>query len=169
MSTVYWITGLSGSGKTTIASLFHGRITKIGRHALFLDGDEMRQVLDVTQNSHTPEERLKLALTYSRLCKLIASQGYDVVCSTISMFHKCHLWNRENLTKYIEIYLKVPIDILIQRDSKGIYRKIEQGKIKNVMGIDIEIEEPNDPNIIINNDGSITPEEIVDIIISKFV
>lgn len=111
--TVYWITGLAGAGKTTIGRLFYNLIQAEKPNVVFLDGDTMREVFG-GELGHSIEDRKKLAMSYSKLCKVLSEQGLDVVCSTISMFHECHKWNKENITSYKEVYLRVPTEILIK-------------------------------------------------------
>ena len=84
------------------------------------------------------------------------------------MYDECREWNRKNILNYIEIYLKVPVDVLIQRDSKKLYSKAIKSEIKNVMGIDMEYEEPKNPDIEIENYGLNTVEKVLKIIIDKF-
>ena len=107
-------------------------------------------------------------MTYARLCRLLSEQETHVVCSTISMFHDVRLWNQENICNYKEIYLRAPIDILKERDSKGIYSRAEKGELTDVMGVDLPFEEPDNPNLIIDNDGSRSVDEIVEILLSTF-
>ena len=76
------------------------------------------------------------------MCKILASQGIIVVIATISLFREIHVWNRDHLPRYIEVYLKVPLSELERRDSKGIYQRFHLGEIKNVAGLDLEIDEP---------------------------
>lgn len=159
--TVYWFTGLSGSGKSTLASLFVGRLRETGRATVLLDGDELRAVLQ-PEGGHTAAERRVAALRNSRLCRLLAAQGLDVVCATISMFHECHKWNREHLPNYREIYVRVPMAVLEQRDSKGLYARARRAEIADVVGVDIPAEEPLEPDLIIVNDGRLPPAAAVD-------
>lgn len=111
-----------------------------------LDGDELREVMGATQ-SHTQEERKQLAMRYSRLCKMIASQGVDVAIATISMFREVHEWNRANIPGYIEIFLDVPKDELIRRDPKQIYARAARDELKNVAGFDFAVDTPSAPDI----------------------
>ena len=166
-SKLYWFTGLSGAGKTTIGYLFFNHLKEAGERVVFLDGDSLRAIFSDNQK-YGLSDRRKLAMRYSNLCKMLVEQDISVVIATISMFDEVREWNRKNINNYNEVYIKVPIDILIERDKKNIYSGALEGKIKNVMGIDIEFEEPKAPDITIMNDGSIEVESIVDKILDKF-
>lgn len=153
---VYWITGLSGAGKTTIGRLLYQRLCLEKSNIVFLDGDILREVFG-NDLGHSKEDRFRSAMRNARLCKMLSDQGLDVVCATISLFHQCQEWNRANIFGYVEIFLDVPVRILEKRDSKGLYRTEED----NLVGIHIVPEPPQSPDITILNDGSETPEQIV--------
>lgn len=146
MANCYWITGLSGAGKTTLARMLTENLRSQGRTVILLDGDDLREVMGRT-NAHAREERLDLAQSYARLARLIANQGADVVISTISLFHEVHAWNRRNLPGYREIYLDVPLKELKRRDPKGIYAKAAEGEVRNIAGIDFNVDIPRAPDI----------------------
>lgn len=148
---VYWLTGLSGSGKTTLASELKIKLEQLGRVVLFLDGDQLRA--DLEQNDYSYEGRLKLAFCYGRLCRRFATQGFDVICATVSLFSEIQNWNKLNIPNYIEIFLDVPLDILKSRDSKLIYSNAKNTKYLNTVGIDIQPNFPNNPDCIIKNYG----------------
>lgn len=167
-SNLYWITGLSGAGKTTIGTLFYSYLEEIKNNVVFLDGDNLREIFGDTQK-YLPSERKVLALRYSKLCKMLTDQGIDVVIATISMFHEVRKWNRNNIENYNEIYIKVPMKVLIARDQKKLYSRALRGEVEHVMGVNIEVEEPNNPDIIINNDGSSTPKDMVKELIGKLI
>ena len=160
---VYWFTGLSGAGKTTIGRAFFKRFRDTTPGAVFLDGDALRQSIG-DGLGYDPNDRLLCAMRYARLCKLLADQGTSVVIATISMFHEVHQWNRSHIDRYHEVYLRVPIDVLRSRDTKGIYREAAAGKTKNVYGIDLPFEEPREPDHVIDNDGSQNPDDIAQIL-----
>jgi adenylylsulfate kinase len=166
--TVYWITGLAGAGKTTVGGRLCERLRASGRPAVLLDGDRLRTVFDAEQ-AHAAEDRLRLAKTYGRLCRELAEQGIDVVCATISMFHAVRAWNRAEIARYREIYLRVPRDVLRARDPKGIYARHESGRQPHVVGHDLRPELPLDPDLVIDNDGPITPDAAVELIWNTLV
>ena len=163
---VYWITGLSGAGKTTIGKMLYKKIRKKKENIFFLDSDEGRKIFN-DKCGYTREERLDGAYRNARVCKMIADQGIDVICSTISMFDEVRRWNRENVENYLEVYLEVPLNVLIQRDQKGLYSKVQRGECKDVAGMDLELDIPKMPDIKIINDGKMTPEDVVERILSS--
>ncbi len=149
---VFWITGLSGAGKTTLGRELWARLRATGRPATFLDGDTLRGVI-AEDLGHNADDRRRSAMRNARLCRLLAEQGADVVCATISLFHDVQRWNRENIPGYREIYLRVPLEELRSRDSKGIYARSQRGDTSNVVGIDVPAEAPEAPDLILDNYG----------------
>jgi adenylylsulfate kinase len=151
MTSVVWITGLSGAGKSTLARELVRVLRDEGRAVVMLDGDDLREVLalgTMDSSRYSRDQRVELALRYSRLCRYLAEQGFIVVIATISMFAEVHSWNRSNLPGYIEVYIRVPIDELRKRDPKGIYRRFDSGEISNVAGLDLQIDEPQSPDVL---------------------
>jgi adenylylsulfate kinase len=140
---VIWITGLSGAGKTTLAKAL---LPCLPAPALLLDGDELREALALLAGGYSREDRLKLALTYARLVKLTAEQGCSVVCSTISLFHEVHAWNRAHLPGYIEVYLEASDAVRRERDYKGVYAK-QADTANAIMGSNIIPEIPLHPDL----------------------
>lgn len=164
---VYWVTGLSGAGKTTVGSLLYQRLIEQGKNVVFLDGDILREVFQI--KDYTLEGRKKLAFQYSRLCKMLADQNINVVICVIAMFDECREWNKQNIDHYFEIYLEVAMEELIRRDQKGMYTKALKKEMSNVMGIDIAFDEPKNPNVKIDNSGVMSPTEVVDIIMDRII
>ena len=162
MNEVYWITGLSGAGKTTIGTALYERLKKKYSNVILLDGDVLRSIFNNTYG-YTIEERKKLAMSYAKLCKMLSDQGMKVICCTISMFDEVRQWNREHIPYYKEIYVRVPLQVLKARNQKGLYNDI--AKKEDVVGLNIEMEEPKTPDLIIDNDNSMTVEECVNMII----
>ena len=154
--TVYFFTGLSGAGKTTVGSLFYRRLKNTKPNAVYLDGDEIRVAFgeDV---GYTNDERLRWAGRIFRVCKLLSDQGIDVVCCSIAMYQSIRAWNRANIPNYKEIYLRVKPETLLARNQKGLYTGGH-----NVVGVDLPFDEPKTPDLIIQNDGERTPLEAVE-------
>ena len=147
---IIWLIGLSGAGKTTLGKELHHQLHAETRHLLYLDGDEFREIFrnDV---DHTIEGRRKNAERISHFCKVLDQQNIHVIASVLSIFPEWQEWNRKNFSKYFEIYLKVPINVLAERDPKDLYQKAQAGEMDNVVGIDIPFPEPLNPDLIIDH------------------
>ena len=106
---VYWLTGLPGSGKSTLGQQLQAYLKEHkARSCVYLDGDRIREVLG-RQEHYRPEDRLQLAYTYGRFCFMLAQQNLDVVCATVSLFHEVQAWNRQHIPRYHEICIQVPL------------------------------------------------------------
>ena len=156
--TVYFFTGLSGAGKTTIGGLLYRRMKARKNDVVLLDGDQLRRLSFHKKSGYTTEERRRGAYYNFEMCKMLADQGIDVVLCSISMYNDCRAWAREHIEKYREIYVKAARETLYRRDQKGLY----SSGTKNVVGVDLLCEEPEHPDVVIENDGQETPEQIVD-------
>jgi cytidine diphosphoramidate kinase len=143
---VIWITGLSGAGKTTVGRVVHRMLEERGRATIFLDGDELRGLFPLGERFDR-DSRLRLALGYGKLCRLLALQGYAVVCATISMRREVYAWNRDNLPGYVEVFLDIDEETRRQRDPKSYYALIEQGGIKDFAGSDQSVDWPEQPHL----------------------
>ena len=150
---VIWITGLSGVGKTTLAIELAQRLRDSGQAVISLDGDDLRRVWGdqpTDEAGYGREERIALGIRYARLAKLLSSQNHIVIVATISLFREVHIWNRKNIPGYFEVYLRAPLDELRRRDPKGIYRRYEAGELKNVAGLDLDVDEPDCPDLLLD-------------------
>ncbi|MBI1778610.1 MAG: adenylyl-sulfate kinase [Proteobacteria bacterium] len=156
---VFWITGLSGVGKTTVAARLVARLTPMGVKPLLLDGDVLREIFG-GGIGHGAEERRRLAFCYGRLCRELARQGATVVCATISMFEAVRAWNRTNIPRYTEIYLRASLAELAAQDEKGLYRRALAGELRDVVGVDIEAEEPRAADFVFDRSEGLAPDEI---------
>lgn len=148
---VIWLIGLSGVGKTAIGMEVYKLLKAKRPNVIFLDGDIVREIMG-GDLGYTMDDRLNNAWRICRLGKYLDGQGIDVVCGILSIFPETQKWNRENIPHYFEVYIRAPLEILIQRDSKGLYRRALAGEIKNVVGMDIEFPPPPNPDLIIDND-----------------
>lgn len=164
--TVYFFTGLAGAGKTTVGGLFYRRLKEKSPDAVLIDGDVTRTTAGhstadgkvLQEDRYTTEARKNGAYAAFKRCEELAEQGKDVVVCSISMYKEVRDWNRVNIEKYKEIYLKVTHETLYRRDQKKLY----SSGTKNVVGVDLPWDEPEAPDIVIQNDGCETPEAIVD-------
>lgn len=144
---VFWITGVSGAGKSTVSRIIVDCLRERGEHAILIDGDEIREILGDLK--HDGNSRLSLGMQYAKLGRLLANQGTTVLVATISLFRELHAFNRQNLPGYFEVYLKAPLELLKERDPKGLYRGFEDGLVNSVAGLDLPIEEPLVPDLVV--------------------
>ena len=146
---LFWITGISGSGKSTLGKKIFKNINKIYGETIILHGDDIRNIFQIKKYSY--EDRLKLALSYSKMCRKITNQNVNVIFTTVSMFHKVRNFNVKNIENYVEIFVKTNLDKIILNNKKKLYQKKNK---KNIVGIDINIETPKNPSITLVNDFS---------------
>jgi len=157
--TVTWIIGLSGAGKTTIAREVVRRMRDAGESVVMLDGDALREVWG-DDLGHTLDDRLTNAWRMCRLCKYLDRQGVDVVCAILSLFEETRAWNREHLTRYVEVFLDVPMEDLTERDPRGLYRAALAGEMTNVAGVDLKFDRPRQSDLVLANGvGADSPGE----------
>lgn len=164
--TVYWITGLSGAGKTTVGTLLFQNMKKKKENVVLLDGDIIRTVY-IEGTGYSTEERKRLAYQDARLCKMLSDQNIDVVYCGISMYEECREWARNNIPNYKVIYLSVPMETLIKRDKKQLYSRAIKGEISEVVGVDLPWDEPANPDVWIDNSGKMTPEEVLEYLLKE--
>jgi adenylylsulfate kinase-like enzyme len=165
---VIWLIGLSRSGKTTIGKkIIKALKKKRDRKIIHLDGDVVREIYN-DKLGHTVRDREINASRISRLSKFLSDQGIDVVASVLSNFPKWQAWNKKNIKKYHQIYLKVDFEKLLERDTNKLYKKALGGKIKNVIGVDIKFNKPIPSTIIVDNNEKLKNfDKITEKILSK--
>ena len=160
--TVYFFTGLAGAGKTTIGGMFYEKLKAIKPDAVLKDGDKMRE--DNRDRDYSTEARRRGAKQTFLMCRKLADQGFDVVYCGIAMYQDVREWNRANIENYREIYVKTSMETLRKRNQKGLYSP----GAKQVVGVDLPWDEPVCPDIVIENEGKESPEEIVRRIMAEF-
>ena len=141
---LFWITGLSGSGKTSLAKKILPIIKKKYGPTLHLDGDRLRSILNL--NGYSYDERLSNTKIYNKIVKLLTDQNINVIISLVGLMQNPRTWNRKHIKKYIEIFIKSEVKKIILKDKKKIYKKN-----KNIVGINIKPEFPKSPDITIDN------------------
>lgn len=147
---VIWITGLAGSGKTTISKELYYLIKQDIPNVVYLDGDGFREIFECSK--HDKDSRIKVAMIRARMCNLLSKQGIVVIASTISLFQEIYENNKKIFKNYIEVYIQCDMQELINRDQKQLYTNALNGKIKDVVGIDIKFDTPKSHLTIDNNE-----------------
>jgi bifunctional enzyme CysN/CysC len=147
---ILWFTGLSGSGKSTIANLVEKALAAEGRHTYLLDGDNVRHGLN-RDLGFTDADRVENIRRVGEAAKLFLDAGLIVLVSFISPFRSERRMARELVEagEFVEIFVDTPLDICIARDPKGLYRKAQAGAIKNFTGIDSPYEAPEQADLTI--------------------
>ncbi|MEM7570727.1 MAG: sulfate adenylyltransferase subunit CysN [Pseudomonadota bacterium] len=148
---VLWFTGLSGSGKSTIANALQKKLVALGRHTYLLDGDNVRHGLS-RDLGFTDADRVENIRRVSEVSKLMADAGLITLVSFISPFRSERRMARSMMEEgeFIEIHVDTPLAVAEERDVKGLYKKARAGEIKNFTGIDSPYEPPKTPEISIN-------------------
>lgn len=151
---VIWITGISGTGKSTLGNYFFKKFKKKYPSTIFFDGDQFRSIF-FNDINYTLKDRDTNAIRLTNLVKYISSQKVNIIISANLTSQRFRDWCKRNVKNYFEIFIDTPMQTLIKkRDYKGLYKNAIRGKTKNVVGIDIKFKLPKKPDLIIKNDGS---------------
>ena len=160
-----WFTGLSGAGKSTLAVLIAEKLRKNNRFVEILDGDELRKNLS-RGAGFSKEDRDNHIRRVAYVSKLLSRNGVVAIAAVISPYKEIRDFARELNEHFVEVFVKCPIDVLKERDPKGLYEKAIRGEIKNFTGISDPYEEPENPEVIVNTDVE-SPEDSVEKVLKK--
>jgi adenylylsulfate kinase len=152
-STIIWLTGLSGSGKSTVANNLEKKLLERGVRAYVLDGDNIRTGLN-NDLGFSPPEREENIRRIGEVAKLFVDAGIIVITAFISPYKKDRDLVRKGVdqNEFIEVFVKCSLEECERRDTKGLYKKVKQGLVKSFTGIDDVYEEPDNPEIILETD-----------------
>lgn len=168
---VLWFTGLSGSGKSTVANAVEKKLLELGKHSYLLDGDNVRHGLN-KDLGFSDEDRVENIRRIGEVAKLFVDSGAIVLTAFISPFISDRTQVRELLDdeQFLEVFIDTPLEICEQRDPKGLYRKARAGEIKHFTGIDSEYEAPTSAEIHVKTaDATIEAcaQQIIDTLTEK--
>ena len=166
---VLWFTGLSGSGKSTIANEVEKTLNLMNRHTFLLDGDNIRHGLN-KDLGFTEADRIENIRRIGEVARLMADAGLIVLTAFISPFRAERQIVREMLPEgeFIEVFVDTPLSVAEARDVKGLYKKARAGELKNFTGIDSPYEPPEHPDIVVNT-VAMTPEQAAEFIVRKIM
>jgi len=144
---IVWVIGLAGSGKSTVGRALFEKWKAMDPATVLIDGDEIRQIFkhDRGDDAYTIEGRRVNADRISQLCAWLDRQQLNAVCCILSIFGDGQDWNRETFSDYLEIYLEVPDDELVER--RHLYHEAREGRMVNVVGVDIPFTQPHAPDM----------------------
>jgi adenylyl-sulfate kinase len=162
---VLWFTGLSGSGKSTLAALVAERLRDRGVHVEALDGDEVRKHLSWGLG-FSREDRDRNVLRIGYVARMVARAGACAITAAISPYRAVRDEVRGQAERFCEVYCECPLEVLAERDPKGLYKRALAGELKNFTGVDDPYEEPLAPEVHLHTDRQ-TPDECVETILAR--
>src|SRR5713101_176510 len=160
-----WFTGLSGAGKSTLSEAIEHRLKASGQKVEVLDGDVVRTHLSKGLG-FSREDRDTNIKRIAFVCGLLTRNDVICISAAISPYRETRQWARDHIGDFVEVYVKCPIEVCRQRDVKGLYKLVDEGKIKGFTGVDDPYEEPEHPELIVETDKE-TVEESVGRIFAK--
>jgi adenylyl-sulfate kinase len=161
------MTGLPGSGKTTIALELEKRLRERGRNVEILDGDEVRKGLS-SDLGFSKEDRQQHAKRVTYVAKVLTRNGIIVLVGLISPFRAFRQFAREEIGDFIEVFVDTSLDECIERDPKGLYKLAKEGKIKDLTGLQDPYEPPEDPELVIPTE-KVSVEEAADMVMDQLI
>jgi adenylyl-sulfate kinase len=159
-----WFTGLSGSGKTTLSKMLEADLRRRGIQKIeVLDGDVIRTHLS-RGLGFSKEDRDANIKRIGFVCKLLSRNGVVAIAAAISPYREARDFNRKEIGDFVEVYCKCSLKVCIERDVKGLYRKVLAGEIKNYTGVDDPYEEPLNPEVVLETDRETAEESVMKIV-----
>lgn len=162
-----WFTGLSGAGKSTLSKIIEQRLRERGRNVEVLDGDIVRTHLSKGLG-FSREDRDTNIKRIAFVCSLLTRNGVICISAAISPYREAREWARREIGSFVEAYVNCPLEVCRERDVKGLYKLVDEGKIKNFTGVDDPYEPPVASELVIETDKE-TIEESVERIFAKLV
>jgi adenylylsulfate kinase len=154
-----WFTGLSGAGKSTLSEAVQERLNAHGRNVEILDGDVVRTHLSKGLG-FSREDRDTNIKRIAFVCSLLTRNGAICISAAIAPYREAREWARNEIGNFVEVYVKCPIEVCRERDVKGLYKLVDEGKIKNFTGVDDPYEEPENPELVIETNTESVEESV---------
>ncbi len=154
-----WFTGMSGAGKTTLATVVEEILRDRGLKVELLDGDVVRTNLSKGLG-FSKEDRDTNIKRIGFVCKILTRNGVVAIGSAISPYREVRDFIRQDIGRFVEVYCKCPMEVLIERDVKGLYKKALAGEIENFTGVSDPYEEPLNAEVVVNTDTETHQESV---------
>ncbi len=151
LSYTIWLTGLPGSGKTTIGSSLVKEFQSRDIRSELLDGDEIRKIIS-SELGFSKNDRDTHLRRVTYLCQLLNRNGIVAIVALISPYKESRQYARSKIKNFVEVWVKCPLNVCIERDPKGLYKRATDGKINSLTGVQDPYENPLNPEIILNTD-----------------
>ena len=161
-----WVTGLSGSGKSTVTAILEGALHERGLRVEVLDGDVVRTHL-TKGLGFSREDRDENIRRVGWVCELLSRNNVVAIAAVISPYRATRDEIRRRIGRFVEVYMEAPLEVLAERDVKGLYRRAMAGEIENFTGVTDPYEPPLEPEVVCHSDGRETPDESARRVIAK--
>lgn len=158
-----WFTGLSGAGKSTLSEALTRHFREQERRIEVLDGDEVRTHLSKGLG-FSREDRDTNIKRIAYVCKLLTRNGVICISAAIAPYREARAWARQEIGNFVEVYVKCPLEVCRQRDVKGLYKLVDEGKIQHFTGVDDPYEEPENPDLVVETDKQTIDESVASIL-----
>jgi adenylylsulfate kinase len=161
---VIWLTGLSGSGKSSTSKVLESRIKSLGLKVECLDGDDLRRTISPDVGFSRADRELHCRrVTY--ISSLLSRNGIITIVALVSPYESIRKYARDNIRNFVEVWVKCSLDTCIKRDPKKLYKNATEGKISNMTGIQDPYEPPTSPEVVVDTEIS-NPKECAEKILS---
>ncbi len=158
-----WLTGLPGAGKTTLAGMLHGKLAERGLKAALLDGDAVRRAALFTLGYSREDRDLNIRVI-GFVASILNEHGVPAIVSVISPYAETRAEVRKRVDRFVEVYVRCPVEECIRRDPKGLYARALAGEIRGMTGIDDPYEAPENPELVVDTYGRSPEESLAEIL-----